>query len=242
MLVRITTQCQMGCSHCFCESVSPEGTHMTEETLHRALKLGQNMGTPVLLLSGGEPTEHPQIELFIEESLRMAPVVFLLSNGMFLGRPELVRFIPSKERLYTQITNIQPYYPKPIPEIPEELEDRATRVREFRGPINACRRTKENGIEATRRLPTCANLRSVMRTMGMSAGRHFILCKSNGEHGNCTPSVDPDGTVRMGEMDWCEPIGTVTSTVRELEQAIIAAQCDRCGLVSNVPDDVRAQW
>jgi hypothetical protein len=50
----------------------------------------------------------------------------------------------------------------------------------------------------------------------------------------CCPSINIDGTVVAGETDTCHPIGTVDSTMEEIEEALRTMHCNRCGLVKNL--------
>ena len=57
MLVKITTQCSMGCTHCM-EEALPEGECMPLETFKKVLPFIEACygGVRIIMLSGGEPT------------------------------------------------------------------------------------------------------------------------------------------------------------------------------------------
>jgi len=86
MLVKITTQCSMGCTHCM-EEALPEGEHMSLETFKKVLPFIEACynGIRIILLSGGEPTNHPDILKIIEMVKNWNAV--LLSNGLFYSGP-----------------------------------------------------------------------------------------------------------------------------------------------------------
>lgn len=66
MLLKITEKCSMGCTHCMNDS-KPTGKHMDEKTFHDAVEfLIKHKVFNGILISGGEPTEHPQFVEFIE--------------------------------------------------------------------------------------------------------------------------------------------------------------------------------
>jgi hypothetical protein len=46
----------------------------------------------------------------------------------------------------------------------------------------------------------------------------------------CTPSVNIDGTIVAGEADTCHHLGTVSSTVADIEEALCTMTCNKCGL------------
>lgn len=113
MLIRITNACQMGCSHCLADA-KPDGEHMAPETFRACLDLASRIGFPVVLVSGGEPTDHPAIETFLEASRAAGMASIVLSNGLFLsGDP------PRRDRIISlahmvQVTNDPRYYPRHV--------------------------------------------------------------------------------------------------------------------------------
>ena len=120
MLIKITNYCSMGCSHCM-EDSTPAGEHMTRETFLAALALTERLegdawrqGIPRrILISGGEATEHPDVEWFLETALAAHDVI-LITNGMWLDDPQLAAKIlkPEWKRLMVQVTNDPRFYPK----------------------------------------------------------------------------------------------------------------------------------
>jgi MoaA/NifB/PqqE/SkfB family radical SAM enzyme len=63
MILVITDKCSMGCTHCLSDC-KPDGQHITLEQFKQNLEfalrtIGRN--PQILILSGGEPFEHPQI-------------------------------------------------------------------------------------------------------------------------------------------------------------------------------------
>jgi molybdenum cofactor biosynthesis enzyme MoaA len=62
VLIKVTSRCSMGCSHCLDEA-GPDGTDMTAETFLKALDFAAQIeaASPIraTLLSGGEPTDNP---------------------------------------------------------------------------------------------------------------------------------------------------------------------------------------
>lgn len=66
----------MGCGHCMEESTI-KGSHMPFETFLRAIEFTRRiertawvMCPPLILLSGGECTEHPEIVRIVEEVVK----------------------------------------------------------------------------------------------------------------------------------------------------------------------------
>lgn len=129
MLIKITNFCSMGCSHCL-EDSTVAGQHMTRETFLAALELTERLeglswerGVPkILLISGGEATEHPDIEWFLETALAAGYRRLLITNGMWLDNPELRAKIlrPDWTDLLIQVTNDPRFYPSAPKGIPTD--------------------------------------------------------------------------------------------------------------------------
>lgn len=83
MLIQITNRCRMGCPHCM-DASTPDGGLMDEATFGNALKLAHDC-CPSVLLSGGEPTEHPLFVDFCKRLSRANTPFAIASNGMWLG-------------------------------------------------------------------------------------------------------------------------------------------------------------
>lgn len=65
MLIQITNHCTLNCPHCM-HSCEENGQFMSEEVFKKALLFGEYSGCFRYNISGGEPTEHPLFEYFIE--------------------------------------------------------------------------------------------------------------------------------------------------------------------------------
>jgi len=233
MLVRVTTQCAMSCSHCLARS-SPQGAHITLETYRRALDVSTELGDSVVMISGGEPTEHPLILELIAEACDRSPLVLVLSNGMFLHDPARTAELLTAPAMW-QITNDPRFYPRRIPEV--ELED--LKVAYVYKIPTLVRLGRWQG-ESNRIGPACYNLRSAVHWYGSFVlGVEFLRSLRK----LCTPSIDIDGTIRAGESPDCFALGTMWSTDRELTEATLSHDCDRCGLHDRLPPQLlKTRW
>lgn len=87
MLIQITNRCRMGCPHCLDDS-RPDGGLMYPAVFNAAVHFARKSGEIHLLLSGGEPSEHPLLFEFCRivsgDGLRFS----LATNGMWLGDEE----------------------------------------------------------------------------------------------------------------------------------------------------------
>lgn len=115
MLIQITNKCMMGCSHCLQDSTE-NGAHMTMEMVDKAVAFAKKSNTMVVLLSGGEPTEHPRFKEVVERFLSF-PQVAIASNGMWIDDERKVKEMQAlmqHKNVELQISNFSAYYPKAI--------------------------------------------------------------------------------------------------------------------------------
>lgn len=136
MLIQITNHCTLGCPHCM-QCASENGQHMSPEVFAKALEFGAWSDNYIYNISGGEPTEHPMFEQFIEQlaahiaahphpKMQDFPVFTIESNGEWirstqkvqavkriLKQPRLVGLqISSFRGLYSNYNFIQKYKQK----------------------------------------------------------------------------------------------------------------------------------
>jgi hypothetical protein len=57
---------------------------------------------------------------------------------------------------------------------------------------------------------------------------------ATGLSGHCSPSISSDGSIVAGETSNCFSVGDVHSSAEEITRALLAMQCNRCGLVDNL--------
>lgn len=242
MLIKVTTVCSMGCPHCM-EDARPEGVHMTRETFEEALAFAERVEGPcrgfgynLLMLSGGEPTEHPDILDLITLSRERGFLPTLLTNGMRFTDETFLDDI-LKAGALVQVTNDPRFYPEapPVVERPGVAYVDSLTVMVPLGRFAG----KEHGEVPTRKGPACFNLRSIMRSGRVDdadgAIRFLRIRAATGAFGSCIPSVCTDGTVVAGESRFCHSIGTVRSTPEELAQALRTMTCSQCRLADGLP-------
>lgn len=230
MLIRVTMRCQMQCSHCLVDA-RPNGAHISLETFHQALEFSVRLGDPIILLSGGEPTEHPRIVELIREAQEVAGQVVVITNGMWLHDP-----IRTIELLATganfQVTNDPRFYPHRLPEAELETEQVTYVYR-----VTTMTRLGRYRDESNRLGPACFNLRSGVHAFGsFGMGVSWLRWEARKF---CTPSIDIDGTIRAGESSQCFALGSIWSGMAELTEATLAHDCDRCGLHGRLPPEAR---
>lgn len=116
MLIQITNRCHMGCSHCM-HCSEPEGQHMSIDHIKLAHDFAVRSNAHCIILTGGEPTEHPLFFEIVANFLDF-PMVLVTTNGMWLDDDAKVkmmrRLCDRNSNLFLQVTNIAKYYPKRI--------------------------------------------------------------------------------------------------------------------------------
>ena len=256
MLIKTTLSCRMSCSHCM-ESAVPSGEHMSMDLFMKALDFTERAecevikgGMPVMMmLSGGECTDNPNIVEMVQKIARRGWVVTVLTHGLWLDNKELRDRILrdddwTRANILVQVTNDERYYPRKPPkfEHPRVVYVDKLLVLSTIGRA-ASPKFDPKGLDP-RRAPSSFNLRSITHsTRSIASAIQLLRVRGMiGRSGFCTPSVSHDGTVVAGESRFCYPIGTVDSTNEELTQAILnMGSCNRCSQESNLkPEHKRA--
>jgi hypothetical protein len=251
MLIHVTNHCEMGCSHCM-EDSTIKGAHMPFETFLRAIdftrrieRLAWAVCPPLILISGGECTEHPEIVHIVEEVVRQKILPVLLTNGLWLANAELRAALlrPEWPQLFVQVTNDPRFYPKPIPEGTDLSDKRITFVPSLTHLVTLGRAARKKNIDQKglpmKSAPTSFNFRSATRSLG-SAEQAVAMLRMRamqGRSGHCSPSITEDGSIVAGETRQCFRVGTVDSTVEEITRATCEMRCNECGLVDNLTQE-----
>ena len=89
--VRLTRLCNQRCLFCL-DSWNHNGTYVDTAQLFQYIELGHRLGRERLILSGGEPTIHPDYEKFIRHGRREGyDWIQTVTNGMMFAYPEFTR-------------------------------------------------------------------------------------------------------------------------------------------------------
>lgn len=237
MLIRITNRCNQSCLHCGIDASGPDGAHMDRETFQAALALSTRLQVLVRLLSGGEPTLHPDFIDYVKAAKGLGGMVLIASNGHFLKNYQYTKAIYAlcDRETHIQITTDKRYYKEGPTLSPLPAPAQVTLIDEV-PTIFPCRRVRENKLTSTCRSPHCFNLRSAIRHMhkkGLPAAQALaagIMFLERQHTRTCAPSINVDGTVRAGEMDTCHCIGTVQDSLETLATNLLNMECNHCGL------------
>lgn len=230
MMIKITNSCRMICTHCS-ESCTPDGEHMSFDTFKQSIVKVKELGARVLLITGGEPTDHPQFISFMETVIaeRKGMPIIVTSNGMFLEDKEYTKKLLSLDCMY-QITADERYYPIKVPVIDHPKLVYETRLRH----VASIGRARENGIEhGVRKGTKCFNIRALTKQTG-SITKAIEILETKGV-GFCVPSIDIDGSVKPGEFRICKTLGTIWDSNDALTKSFKAMTLYEC----NSCDDVK---
>lgn len=115
MLIQIANTCHMFCPHCMQRSDAGQW-HMSMETVEQCARHAEELGVMAIMISGGEPTEHPQFKEIVRRFLKF-PIVCIISNGDWADNLEMIktmRWLLSHKNVSLQITNIPGIYPREV--------------------------------------------------------------------------------------------------------------------------------
>lgn len=230
MLLKITRKCSMGCTHCL-EDATYDGKHMPMETFEKVLKFITYINPMVVIVTGGEPTEHPD---FFEIMKKLIAVfgkdrILLTSNGMFLYNQVFTNKVLDLG-VEIQVTNDIRYYPMAINmSLKHSLIKYETHIRTIfpqgRAVANGI---KVHGVTA----PKCFNIRSIAlrnaNTFKETVGLMEMKMKV------CTPSIGIDGSLYLGESSLCNKVGNIEMTDKEIMNNIRKFKCNMCGMIDNL--------
>ncbi len=219
MLIQITNRCQEGCRHCL-QNALPDGPHMTEATFRRAIEFGRFLKNPLYVISGGEPTEHPQFFEFckmLDRLIGKEAHFSITSNGMWY---------PEQKEMVEKLSRFKSYAGMQVYSNPKwykdydfiiahkadfEAIDKVTVSNEtiYMQDLGRARYDEEAQAEVAKNpyLMSCVNghllfkqMQTLHRMKGMLAQGTF-----------CKPLVDYKGDVHLSESCLCPSFGNVTT-------------------------------
>lgn len=243
MLLKITERCSMHCSHCMNRS-DENGPHMSFETLQQAVRKLNELPSRVLILTGGEPTDHPEFLPFAEylsKNLNHLDrrSIILATNGLFFAdhietARQLHHFFPE---FHIQVTNDRRFYPKDIDDSKPFFRLKYVTVCRTLQTIMPQGRALDNRIPTTRNSSTCINCRSFIHQLSESTIEATITALEQ-FHKYCAPAIGVDGLIRAGESSLCPAFGSVYESNATLSRNLRHFRCNRCwdaSLNRNIP-------
>ena len=233
MMIKITEKCSMGCSHCM-NNALPTGKHMDFSTFKDAIEFFKREGGHFLLLSGGEPGEHPEFKRFLTYACEELPRAFLIvaTNGTWMCDKNNNEFIYKiydkyKKRVMFQVTTVDEYYPKkidtslPVFKIPNVVVCREIENMYGQG------RALTNHLDYHNKCSRCTNLRLVAHQIHPQSLKDIIdALEANLFY--CTPFIDIRGDIKLGESDLCPTCSNIYKETKGVVKDIIDFDCHQC--------------
>jgi MoaA/NifB/PqqE/SkfB family radical SAM enzyme len=234
----------MQCNHCF-DNASPDGKHMSFDTFRDSLKFISRSAAKMVLLTGGEPSEHPQfIEIaeLVKRRMEHPELLIIASNGMFLHNEQYAKEILSLG-IQIQITNDKRFYPQTVPVVDHKNLCYITEIGHL-FPIGRAITNNLNMDDMDIKLtyPKCFNARSIIRSGYIKNFQALMKFYELKLQKFCIPSIDINGGVHLGETDSCLKIGTIHDDMDVLFDNIKSMKigdCNNCGLEDNLEGKFR---
>lgn len=237
MILDITNSCRMGCNHCM-KNCTPDGEHMSREIFEQSLKFIRTYDPLLVLVSGGEPTDHPYFVEYVEELKKVLGTtkrIIVTSNGMFLSEPDMVDKCIKLDVVF-QVVNDPKYYPMAINVIEHPNFNYYDNIP---SPVYPAGRAVENKLQIGQVKPKCFNLRSLVKHNGMiltDALKAYELMLQK----FCAPSIQQNGSVILGENCLCKPVGNVYNSILEITSNIRTLKCNACNTYENLDKTYRS--
>ena len=241
MMLKLTSVCSMGCAHCISDCKST-GIHMTWDVLVRAVEYIKRNNSLFLVVSGGEPTEHPNffnMIIYIMDQMNMLSAVTVTTNGDKLhGKfaDELLKIENTYNNLFIQVTNVKKYYPKDIDTTHSIFNHENTalcREIEYMYPQG---RAVNNNIPWKSKGSKCINTRIIPKQMylnGTMPTMKDVTDQMAVRYLSCTPFIDPEGNIKLGESDLCPTCATIYQSDKEIMRNVLHFQCNRCKFIND---------
>lgn len=232
MLIKITTKCTMGCSHCISDC-KPEGIDMDSETFDQVIRFLKAHRQTTINISGGEPMEHPYFWEMYEKIVTALPIsiVTVITNGEWIDQnfdtfSDMQKKFKNPVR-YWQISRDNRYYPRPLSDgFMEKIGvDKNVFVEDTIRHIYPKGRAVDNNIVSTVNAPSCFNIRSVSNNVEVLSDLLYMMTSLNK---NCTPSIEPDGSIKLGESSLCPACSNIWKSDFEILQDIRNFKCRGC--------------
>ena len=242
MLLSITERCRMGCSHCM-DDAKPEGNDMDYKTFKDAIEFNFKYDN-VLIVTGGEPTEHPMFWKFmfyiVKNYNNSEHVIIITTNGMNIDNDpsgiiyeRMVKLNKIfKGLLYWQVSIVPEYYKIKINEDCNTFKvDNVQIDRELAGIYPQGRAVKNNIPIKNTKASKCFNLRSLIRNNKYSFSNAITALRVTGKF--CTPQISYDGKIKLGESLLCPPVSSIYDDIEDITNSIYNFKCSGCNILND---------
>ena len=251
MIIQITNYCSTMCSHCS-SSCDIYGKHMELDILNSVIDFIKRVdGSQILLISGGEPTEHPEFDSFIKIVRKsfFNSCIILISNGTFIfdinKTKKVKKLVSDKIINILQVRTHEKYYPnynKIMSHKKDILFNKNVRFYDDGISLDALGRSK-NII--SKKQTSCSDILKmkglITRKFDMLSLNYIIdLLKSYNRF--CKPFIDINGEIRVGESNQCVSIGNVKDNNVIINKNLYNfLPCNKCGQVINTIEKLKSK-
>lgn len=247
MVIDITQHCTLRCPHCM-QNAGPERNEMmSKDTFIKALQFAKDIGSKVIMISGGEPTSHPEFLDFLKIALNKLHCGFLsvsvLSNGTFIRdhsfTEKFAQIAADKPGFFLQLTSFKGLYTN----YDEMHKPNLKALILFKGKAILCdnsndiqmkplgRACEGKCYEEAKRVngfPSCINaaltLAQTQQTEDVKIGELMERYRRF-----CPPVVGWDGSIRLGEAEQCKVIANILEPMADIVKKLFAFRpCGGC--------------
>lgn len=244
MIINITQHCTLRCPHCM-QNAGPERSEMmSRDTFIQALRFAKNIGSKVVMLSGGEPTSHPEFFDFLELLINSDFIsVAVLSNGTFIRdhtfTEKFAQMVSKRDGFLLQITSIKGLYTN----YDEVHKPHLKALRMFGDKVALCDKSSDvqmkplgracsgEWYEEAKRIngfPSCINSSLILAQVavfeGTGIGEFFERHQRF-----CLPMVSWNGDIRLGEAEQCKVVANISEPMSSIKQKLFSFRpCGGC--------------
>jgi len=244
----------MACTHCFNNS-GPASPDMSAEVFAQLVPFLRAVNPPMLGISGGEFTEHPDFASWILRlSNEVQSELLLISNGDFLFNSQkteqICRLLQCPSITLLQITTDPRFYPRSAEILARKpdflnLGPKVCFCEEIAPVLYPLGRAKENhaNLLALQARPSCANLFLIPRQKVLTFPQLilYLQVRMQPYTSVCKPCIDPQGYLHAGESFLCQTIGHISDPLEKIYRQLQTGHpCNRCGLQTNLPGNALA--
>lgn len=242
MLIKITDKCSMGCNHCLSDC-TPNLNDMNLNTFIDSMsfydKYCKNFLRPIII-SGGEPTESSiflDVIKYLIDNYNKNISITITTNGIWLSKNE---WLVQETKKYLsnctfQVVMDDRYYPIQV--------DRNAPIFKYNNVMLCDKvlniypqgRALNNNLSYQAKASKCFNIRAItkqLNTSSLSDILTFMTLKAK----FCTPHIDIDGNIKLGESRLCPVCSSIYKTEKEIINDIINFKCYQCNFINeNLP-------
>ena len=227
---------------------TPKGKHIHYNTFVDAMNFQLKYGGFTCMLSGGEPTEHPDFVELVKLACEMmkseygrAAVVTVTTNGLWLCDNAPFVKMMSKKYPYCvfQVVVDDRYYPVHVDESNKVFTYHNVMLCKDVARIYPQGRALTNNLEWEAKASKCFNVRALTKQLKVNS-LISILAYMNMRGYFCTPHIDIHGNILLGESSLCPPASTIYKTEQEIIEDITNFQCHQCDFVNkDLPEEAK---